>query len=161
MAHLWRHDASGWSLAMLDARGAALDGGRVLVRRAPQADDAWLLLAAPGARVAVNGDVPLAGIAVLCDRDAIRAGDDLVFFAARDVAAVVVLGDGAAADPDACCARCCRRFTAEARVVRCPACGALHHQDDALPCWTYAARCASCVAPASLDVQPCWSPEEL
>lgn len=161
MAHLWRNDASGWSLAMLDERGATLDDGRVLVRRAGRADGAWLLLAAPAARVAVNGDAPLAGVAVLRDRDAIRAGDELVFFAARGVAAVVALGEAAAADPDARCARCCRRFTAEAHVVRCPACGAFHHQDDALPCWTYAERCAACVAPASLDVAPRWSPEEL
>ena len=161
MAHLWRSDAAGWSHEMLDERGTSLDGGRVLVRRAYAADGAWLLLAAPHARVALNGDTPAAGIAVLRDRDAIRAGDESVFFAARDAAVVQVLEAATAADPDVRCARCSRRFAASARVVRCPACTALHHQDDALACWTYAERCAACVEPASLEPGPRWSPEEL
>lgn len=159
MAYLWTSDASGWSRVMLDARGATLDGGRVRLRRARDADGVWLLLAAPGARVALNGDAPLGGVAVLRDRDAVRAGDRLLFFAARDVATVVILD--AAAEPDVRCARCTRRLAAGARVVRCPACAACHHQDDALPCWTYAEHCAACVEPAALDAAPRWSPEEL
>lgn len=160
MAHLWRNDAGGWSPVMLDARGAELDRGRVLLRCAPLADDAWVLLAAPGTDVAVNGDAPIAGLAVLRDRDAIRSGGEVVFFAARDAAAVETLDVGAM-DDDVACARCRRRLADGAIVVRCPACRAVHHQDDRLPCWTYAERCAACVEPATLDDAPRWSPEEL
>lgn len=181
MALLWQNDSGGWTALVLDARGAALDargacharGARagdpppvessvaMLRRSVTAAGEEWLLLCAPGARVAVNGDPLHAGVAVLRDRDEIRLADaaGALFFAAHH-AAVVETFTAAGDDPDFRCPRCRRRIEAGATIVR-SRCGVVHHQSEALPCWTYAERCTVCPEPTALDDQPRWHPEEL
>jgi len=59
------------------------------------------------------------------------------------------------------CARCKAEIATASPAVRCPRCGAWHHQSDELPCWTYAERCSVCDQPTALDAGFAWTPEEL
>lgn len=161
MANLWSEDAGGWSSRALEASGDALGDG-VVVRRTASSPfgEEWLLLAGVASRVAVNGDAPCAGLVVLRDRDEIRLAGRVRFFTARNAAAVERWPDGTALAALRC-PRCRRRIEEGTAVVRCPGCGVVHHESDALPCWTYAERCAACPEPTVHDEASRWTPEEL
>ncbi len=168
MAHLWIEDAEGkgWAVspltrqrlrrirarafARLTTATAATDGlspSALLVRGDSGSLEQWLLLARKRANVQVNGWPLVLGVRLLCDRDELVVRADgasaalRCFFSTERLAEVVAYpgGDGAVR-----CPRCKQPMERNQMAVRCPnaSCGAWHHQEAALPCWTYSATCA-------------------
>ena len=66
-------------------------------------------------------------------------------------------------DPDAYCVRCKLALEDGQRVVVCPSCLAIHHQDPSLelPCWTYAETCAQCSRGTRMNNAYAWTPDDL
>jgi hypothetical protein len=187
VAHIWVSSAAGeWEPVALAADACALtehgpsfsrldqpletadDSSPVVLRRVPSiADDAWALLAIPGAPIMVNGFPIPHGIVVLNDRDEIRLSTPVdpceeparpIYFSTERLAAVAPYpADGRRAS----CPRCKQSLTAGAPAVCCPRCGLFHHATDALPCWTYGEHCAACPHPTALDAGFRWTPEDL
>src|SRR5437773_2503848 len=106
MAHLWvRDEAEQWAVLRLEQAAftltsvpprpvACLPGARglpanVLLLRAGEKDCTWLLVAAAGAEVSVNGMPLVTGIQVLADRDEIRISSaDSYYFSTESLASV-------------------------------------------------------------------------
>ncbi len=190
MAHIWVPDDEGWSVLVL-ARDTdcALDGYPPrLVPRGKGNQDAgpavrlcpldasegpargWCLVAAPAAEVLVNGLPLAAGMRVLRDRDEIRVGAaERYFFSTEEQARLEVYTPPEAEVEDhqqgsaGACPRCHTPIKPGDTVVRCAACGILHHQDEeqGLVCWTYTEQCALCNQSTDLEAGFAWSPEEL
>ncbi|MGO8691953.1 MAG: hypothetical protein ACLQLG_20220 [Thermoguttaceae bacterium] len=186
MAHLWTEDAegkgwavapllgsaygvSGQGLSLVDDRDRGPDGlspSALLVRGDSGSLEQWLLLARKRGNVQVNGWPLVLGVRLLCDRDELVVRADgasaalRCFFSAERLAEVVAYpgGDGAVR-----CPRCKQPMERNQMAVRCPSanCGAWHHQEAALPCWTYSATCAVCDRPTRLDAGLRWTPEKL
>jgi hypothetical protein len=172
MAHLWiRTGAGQWDVLPLDAgafdltasppRAVAPGAARtaVLRRAEGQGEPVWLLLAASGAGVSVNGLPAPAGIRVLADRDEIQVdgGGPLIF----STEALARSEPFPGFDRTIFCPRCKLEIERGAQSVKCPACGIWHHQTEELPCWTYASSCALCPQPTGLETGYRWTPEEL
>lgn len=178
MAHLWLTDKDEWAVLPLDGAAFVIGGGRVrrtsdllslataqspvgIRRVADSWGTRWALVAAPGARVSVNGMPTNLGLAVLADRDEIRIpGYPPFFFSSEVLAHVEPFPE---ADSHGLCPRCKKPIAAGCLAVRCPSCGLWYHQSDAerLPCWTYATHCAACSHPTALDGGFRWTPEGL
>lgn len=174
MAHLWVFDtANEWvarllsgdamSLAdvtgpcVLSAQPAAEAAAQVLLHRAVDPPDTWAILTTEP-RLRVNGlPVPL-GLAVLEDRDEIRVPGMTAWFSTEARARVEPFPD---ATTRGCCPRCKQGIDPATPAVRCPLCGLWHHASDELPCWTYAATCATCSQDTALDAGFRWTPEDL
>jgi len=155
MAHLWQHGSTGWTPLALD------DVSFVRGSTAGAFGRTWFLLAAGHAGVAVNGASVRTRIVALVDRDEIRWADGTQLFFTAAEAPIVERLD---VPPTALrCPRCRSSFAPGAMVVRCPApeCGAVHHQSDELPCFSYAESCAVCPQPTAFDGEPRWTPEGL
>jgi len=119
----------------------------------------WAVVVPPATRVIVNETPVTTGLRLLCHRDALRvAGGPPVFFSTEEPARVEPF-EGAAEPLH--CPRCRTEIVAGDAVVRCPACGLLHHQREERPCWTYAPTCAGCDQPTDPQAGPQWSPEDL
>ena len=172
MAHLWLR-TQGPGLAVLPlAEGAYLltgDPARPVVRHdgdpPPGAAvlrhvvDQWLLAAAEGAPVRLNG-LPLAlGLRVLMDKDELCIGRGGRLWFSTERLAVVEPFPGAA--QPVFCPRCKTEIKKGVPAVRCPSCGIWHHEDGDLKCWTYAPRCAICDQPTELGQSYRWTPEGL
>jgi predicted RNA-binding Zn-ribbon protein involved in translation (DUF1610 family) len=175
MAHLWRKTTDGWEARTLAKKVYDLDS--LFAQRAGEAKPGvagaeegrglltvlegsrtWVLAASPGAEIRVNGRVPLAGLAVLCDRDEIRLGDGVqYFFSSEDLARIE---EFPAQDRTTHCGRCHLPIKAGSPAVRCPNCGIWYNQSAEYPCWTYSDKCAYCGHPTSLEAGFSWVPEE-
>lgn len=123
---------------------------------------AWVVLSAPELPVRLNGTELLLGLSILRDRDEIMleaaGGSKRFYFSAERQAAA----EPAPPDLPCVCARCKTSITEGSLAVRCPACGAWHHQRDDRPCWTYAERCGGCQQQkTALTGQLQWSPADL
>jgi hypothetical protein len=131
--------------------------GAVIIVPGPLGGAAWALLCSPGVEVFVNGDPVVLGIRMLMDRDSIRLrGGECVFFSTESLARIVPYS-GARAIP---CARCKTDIAPGTLAVRCQ-CGAWHHQEGALACFTYDQKCANCDRPTAMNGGYLWSPEGL
>jgi hypothetical protein len=178
MAHLWLMNKDEWAVLSLDGDAFVIGNGKVRrvadllsmvteqlpvgIRRLTDSSSAqWALVAAPGARVSVNGMPAHLGLAVLADRDEIRIPGDPPFFFSTEVLAHVE--PFPEADAHGLCPRCKKSISTGCPAVRCPNCGLWYHQSDAdcLPCWTYATHCAACSHATALDNGFRWSPEGL
>jgi len=104
------------AISLPAAGGVPLDG----VARLVLAGGKTCVLLAAG-DVAVNG-IPALPAVCLAERDEIRAGGQTYFLAAES------------------CARCNSVLAAGQRVIFCPSCRSVHHEE----CWGYAAQCAGC-----------------
>ena len=104
-------------------------------------------------RVTVNGMPPLT-LRMLDDRDEICLNSETVYFSTEASAKIVSFAD----DTELFCGRCKGKMAAGAPAVRCPRCGAWHHETEALHCWTYDSRCSCCELPTA-GVP--WEPEPL
>ena len=173
MAHFWlRTEARGLAVMPLPGESYLLTGdpARPVVRHDgdPPAGaaavlrhvaDQWLLAAAEGAPVRLNG-LPLAlGLRALMDKDEVcigRAGR--LWFSTERLAAVEPFPG--AAQP-VFCPRCKTEIKKGTLAVRCPGCGIWHHEDGGLKCRTYAPRCAVCDQPTELGQSYRWTPEGL
>jgi hypothetical protein len=184
MSHLWVKSADGaeWAVSPLIGNAYALSGAglaslqdhgqdgsafsTLLIRGDSGPQEQWFLLARKQASVHVNGWPLVLGVRLLCDRDEInvRAGGPVApfhyFFSTEALARVEAYPGG---DVTVRCPRCKQPLEQDQMAVRCPngRCGAWHHQEAALPCWTYCSTCALCDQPTQLDLGFCWTPEKL
>jgi hypothetical protein len=178
MAHIWSLADSGeWLAWILEAQSVRLsavaprvqaaapvssgvDSAAVLLHRSSTPSGAaWVLLAGAEAGIRVNGVAAGHGIVQLRDRDEIRwPSSSPVFFSTEQLAVVVPVPDDGARG---FCPRCKQAIAAGEPAVRCPACAVWHHATEALPCWTYAERCAACPQPTAADTGFAWTPEAL
>jgi hypothetical protein len=160
MAHLWVRQENDWMVLRLESPVYDLSKAFPKPGAGPQAspveltlvDGEWVLLSAPGAKVDVNGLPVAANIHVLANRDEIMVDQERLYFS-TEVPATVEKYSGATLR----CPRCKLEINAGDRVVRCPGCKAVHHED----CWSYAPTCSLCPAPTPLDAGYQWTPEEL
>ena len=173
MPVLWMKAAENWLAVSLDN----IDAGRLgesdagagsvspdmrsyLVRVGSGPDAVWVLLTTRSSRARRNGrSLPL-GISVLRDRDEIRSpesgAEGALFFSTESLATVREFIPCGRPIP---CARCTAFLEEGCASVRCPKCGAYHHQTDELPCWTYDGKCARCDQPTDLQSGYVWTPE--
>lgn len=176
MAHLWLHDGSsgqaadgGWSPVPFAADTLLLRGGGIesaaapadvagaVLRRSITPDgEHWVVVA--GAAVRVNGRALDTGIAVLRDRDELLVTGRRAYFSTETLASIEPFPG---ADRPAICPRCKLTIEPHTPSVVCPACKVRHHQSEALPCWTYATKCALCDQPSVLGSGYRWVPDEL
>jgi hypothetical protein len=138
--------------------------------------DQWVAVLDVFGSLRINGEAVPLGLRVLRDRDAIQIGDGcaaaasggmgVMFFSTQSTPVVTPL----AGEKAVVCARCRKKIQPGTLSVRCPACGAIHHQTSAagagateqLMCWTYHTRCARCQREATaLDDCEAWTPQEL
>jgi hypothetical protein len=163
MPRLWKQQPDGRCIALpLDGESCTTIGTSALLLKS---DGAWAILSGPGPSLRVNGETVPLNLRVLRDRDAIQliAGDETsaVFFFSTDSPPVVA---PLAADQPLPCARCQVAISPGESAVRCPACGAAHHQiaGTDYACWEYDQVCGSCrKQPTALDERHLWTPEEL
>ena len=177
MAHLWIKDETNrWCVMPLVDEAFALSQNPPLRLESLQGNDesvsrallmrgrngqasAWLLIAAAGHDVRVNGDATLLGVRVLADRDEINvAGVGEFFFSTESLARVESF---AGSTQTIYCPRCRQVIDEGAPTVKCPQCSVWYHQTEELNCWTYAETCALCPQPTDLDAGFRWTPEEL
>jgi hypothetical protein len=178
MAHLWVQDGEeGWVSYELDgsAVGLCADGvieaasrsrvrlpsaSAVVVRVAAGGGEQWALAASKSTGVRLNGLKLVTGLRVLSDRDEIRLpSGTILYFSKETLASVVAFPAGLS---PLSCPRCRKPLEPGVAAVRCPGCGLWHHQseEERLPCWTYAGRCAGgCDQPTELSAGYRWIPE--
>jgi hypothetical protein len=135
--------------------GAAV---RVLAVRVGDAER-WVVLADPDADLRVNG-IPLSaiGMRTLEHRDEISlAGVGSAFYSEEKLAVVMPFPG---ADHPVFCGRCHQAVAPGSPVVQCPGCGVIYDQSEILPCYGYAAHCAYCPQPSTLDAGFNWVPAE-
>jgi hypothetical protein len=165
MSHLWifssttddaasSEDGGSWARHAL-AAAVTLTPGTHLQRAATPDGTQWIVVGPPSLRV--NGE-PVAGIAVLADRDVIGIDGQSFFFSTESLAEIVAFPPR---ERPVRCARCRAEIARGTPAVACPRCGAWHHQTEELPCWTHLPTCAEDATPTSLDAGLRFTPEEL
>lgn len=175
MAHLWRPDSQhAWHPASLEGTSVAFEepggGPAVQLCRCGEQESQWAVMAPPGTSVRVNGQAVVAGLRVLSDRDEVVVAhpgrEPLQAFFSTERLACVELFSGSEATLR--CPRCKQPVVKDVPAVRCPACGAWHHQipeghegHTARKCWTYSDHCALCPQPTALGSGFQWTPEGL
>ena len=177
MAHMWVKDVSGeWAVMQLEGecftltrnpldpvqrRDSLDDSGTALVlRREGPEGETWLVMAPPHSGVRINGTVLASGIRVLRDRDEVLVGGTQRLYFSTESLAHAEPFQGL--DQLVYCPRCKQEIAVESMAVRCPRCGAWHHQSEDFPCWVYSENCALCDQPTSLDdTNFQWTPQSL
>ena len=155
MAHLWHIQDKQWQPREIRA-GSLTPASAPAVRLRAGAGEVWVLLAAPAARVRVNGlPLPL-GIRSLRDHDEIVFGQTRLYFSNERVASVESFPS---ADHAVMCPRCRKEIERESPAVRCPGCSAFYHQLEGRHCWTYSPKCQHCDTETALDAGFRWQPE--
>jgi hypothetical protein len=130
--------------------------GALLLRQEELGEETWVLMA-QSARI--NGLSLDLSMRVLRDKDEISVGGNQRFFYSAERLVCVVPFPGA--EHEVFCPRCQQRVEKDTPAVKCPGCGAWHHQSDELPCWTYGGTCTLCDQPTALDAGYRWTPEDL
>ena len=121
----------------------------------------WLLLAAPGSQVSLNGEKIEARIRILADRDAICIAPHRAMYFSTERRALI---EKYTAPEQAFCPRCKLEIKPHDLAVCCPRCLVFHHHkdQDSESCWTYAETCALCDQPTELNLTDFnWTPEKL
>jgi hypothetical protein len=122
----------------------------------------WVLLAAKGSGVRVNGQSLDIGLRVLrnCDEIFLIRAHRRFFFSNEGLPRVERFPRDLRA---ASCPRCHHVIQPGSLAVRCPneECGVWHHQSADCPCWTEGQRCAMCETPTELRAGFRWSPQDL
>ncbi len=176
MARIWRHTGSSWvrlelaggflgiplsparrprPMASLPSRGVAAVVGQY---EGPGRSTIWVLLDPATANVRLNGQLLVAGLAVLRDRDEILvSGRAPLYFSTEELAKIVPFPGSA--EP-VFCARCRQPIQAGTPAVRCPSCGHWSEQSETKPCWTYGPFCPMCEQPTALGTALRWTPDE-
>jgi hypothetical protein len=152
--HLWRPAEEGsWQRLALAGEAVEIAGRSVQLLAAPAG---WLLMAQPEAALRLNGIVLPGSIRLLQDKDEIAIGGERMYFSTEEFT-VVAPHQG----ESLICPRDKTPVKAGDLAVRCPGCGAVHHQSAELPCWLYADTCSLCEQPTALDAGLRWTPEDL
>ena len=143
-------------LAVSDDPECMPPGSVALVRA--DTDRAWAAIAPEGGQLLHNGVPVTAGLRVLLDRDSLALeGGETVFFSTEEAARV----EPFAGPAEKTCPRCRTDILPGKPAVKCPNCGAFHHEMEDRLCWTYSERCSLCPQPTALDTGPQWTPEAL
>lgn len=178
--HLWTRVDKQWAALPLEADAYIFDHeaehavrhrmngesieGKVWLRSGPgeQGEKDWYLLVSGSGSVRTNGCPVVTGIRRLRDRDEIRvngAHPRRYFFSTESLARVVPLPDSSGLVH---CARCRQDVPPGSPIVRCPACGMIHHQSGELECWSYADTCACCSQSTDLETGHLrWTPDSV
>lgn len=182
MPVIWQEQPEmGWAPLTLDGdRYTLTEGGLALREDSGNGDPAgvhapllqrgggpgppWVILAAAGCGVRVNGVPLVLGLRVLDHRDEIllpaaTPGEPCRFYFSTERLARVE--PFPAPNGPATCARCKQPINPGDPAVQCPSCGVWHHQSEKWPCWTYSDRCARCDTPTDLDGDYRWTPEDM
>ncbi len=179
MPHIWQKVADSWNVLPLpDAAPYLLlqgkrpnpkprkrirklpSGGILLAKIGDGVRENWFLIAGESADVRINGTALHAGMAALEDRDFVTVAGGVEWVFGTERLPCIETFDAKQARY---CGRCKDLIEAGQQFVRCPGCGALHHQvDAALRCWTYEPRCSQCKCSTRLQgAQLRWNPDEL
>ncbi len=179
MAMIWQESAANtWEATPLKGRQFCLGPGGLAdlssaARNRPQlaavqllrgttGGQPWILLAAGGSGVRVNGRSLELGIRVLRSRDEIFLirPRRRFFFSTEGLPRVERFPHDLRA---ASCSRCHHLIHPGSLAVRCPneECGVWHHQSADCPCWTEAEQCAICETSTELRAGFRWSPQDL
>lgn len=121
----------------------------------------WILLAAPGSQVGINGEKLDTGIRILADRDAISVVPHRAMYFTTERQAQIEKFTGT---EQTFCPRCKLEIKPHDLAVCCPRCLIFHHHkdQDGESCWTYTETCALCDQPTELNSTAFnWSPEDL
>ena len=143
------------------ASGARAQPSALLVRTGMARSERWFLVPYPGTRLDLNGGEILGGVSALRHKDVFGpAGSckEWVFTTERHAHV-----ESYRSDTEAYCVRCKLALKDGQRVVVCPSCFAIHHQDASLdlPCWTYADTCAQCSRGTRMNNAYAWTPDDL
>lgn len=117
----------------------------------------WYILSPAGAQVRVNGETLFLGTRSLKHRDEILVDGARFFFSTERLAVIEPLPE---LDHAVHCARCKQPVAAGVLAVRCPGCGAWHHQNEQFGCWAYAAKCALCDFATEMSGGYRWTPDQ-
>ena len=133
----------------------------LLAKTGGELSEQWHVLHSSATRLMLNGVENTTGIAALHDRDvlAINGQVNELFFSTERLPCI----DQYTGAPGQFCARCKRPLEAAQKVVACPVCRAVHHQQEPdYICWTYADSCSQCDRATDLSEQSYrWTPDEL
>lgn len=178
MAYLWQNENDEtWTPTEL-TRSAILRNGKIESADNPRSPAAlagilfyahhfeaqplrWILLAAPGSRVSLNGENLETGIRILADRDAICVPPCRAMYFSTERRTQVEEYTGI---EQAFCPRCKLEIKPHDLTVCCPRCLVFHHhkEQDGESCWTYTETCALCDQPTELNSPAFnWTPGEL
>lgn len=117
------------------------------VSRNREHNEMYTFLVALSDSLLVNGERLIIGGRLLQDKDRIALpGGQRLCFSTEELAVVAP-----APDTELVCFRCKQSIGPGSPSVKCPGCGAYHHQVEPLQCWTYSAGCAACGAPTDLS----------
>ena len=136
------------------AENGAVDPA-VLVRVPRMLDGPWVLLAAPGSNVFVNGS-QIFGMRILADKDEVRLRRQKWYFSTERL----IRAEPFAGREGTCCALCRQPIVQGTMAVRCR-CNLWFHQTEEYGCWLYADRCCGCESPTAIDAGFAWTPEGL
>ena len=135
----------------------------VLIRRPGESHSSqfggacWYIMSPAGAQVRVNGEPLFLGTRSLQHRDEILVEGERFFFSTERLAVIEPLP---ALDHAAHCARCKQPVVKDHLAVRCPGCGAWHHQTEKFGCWSYDAKCALCDFATEMSGSFRWTPDQ-
>lgn len=123
--------------------------------------NSWLIVAGPGAPVAVNGLPLILGVLALRHKDSITLKGKEFFYSEDSVAVPEPLPEDLT---DIRCALCTGRIEPGSPSVACPACGSYFHEDQegagALACWSSCSTCVNCHRPVVKKGETGWLPNE-
>lgn len=168
MAHLFTFDTARkpgqWKL-IPPSDGDVFTLPRDVLIRQPGGRDAvhqlggpcWYILSPSDATVRVNGEPLLLGSRAIQHRDEILIDGQRFFFSTERLAAIAPLP---VLDHAVHCARCKQPVETGSLAVRCPGCGAWHHQNEKFGCWSYDAKCALCDFATELGGEYRWTPDQ-
>jgi hypothetical protein len=151
-------EATGELLAALPPSGAAAAVVAWLVAQRQANGQKRAFLLGIGDQVLLNGQAPLAMMA-LRRGDEIRVAGKSLFFTDEDPLRVIHYDGLAGPGVQTSCSRCHRLFSAGEPVVACPVCGLLymHQADREETCWSFG-PCLGCQRDP--HVQFVWRPEK-
>jgi hypothetical protein len=155
---------------MLTARKRINPGSRLrgtenvwfLIRTGMANAENWFVLPGPAAQLRLNGIPVTTGMARLVDKDvlAFAANPAEWVFTTERFAAIGTYEDAAGLF----CPRCKLPLDPGQKVVACPSCRVIHHQDESIEklCWTYSDGCANCYRGTNLtNPTYSWTPNAL
>ena len=130
-------------------------------------DDLFLLLTNHDSKhkLRINGDPLYANFRLLRNRDEVMissagGSSQRLFFSSERKAVIDSFHESA---HEVSCMRCHQRLFHGDSIVRCPSCGALHHESSDVLCWSYSSTCANGICSHTTDMNKefRWIPDYL
>ena len=177
MAHLWvKNDAGRWAVLPLEGDAFVLSTNppsplseiscarealsRVVLLCRKRAEElTWILVSGQKSEARINGSRLTLGVQTITDRDEIRVEGIGTFYFSTESLAKIEPFPGSA--ESLYCPRCKQAVLSGNAAVKCPQCRTWYHQEDDLPCWSYAETCSLCPQVTDFNAGFRWTPEEL